>query len=318
MSRSAILDSVGGKTQIFGLVSSGLILIVIIAVGPLFKTLPNACLAAIIVVALKNMLLQILQFPVIIRRSKFEALAWTATFLGVIILDVDVGLYIGVAFTLMLIIFRSQRPRISVLGVIPETDIYESIEICREAEEIPQIKILRFEESIYYANVDNFKYKVIKCSNINVNDVIGRINKEKLKFKKIIEEQNDIKEEACKNLEQVEATLESRISEIKNNLPIKHIILDCSCINNIDSQGVNAFLTLYEIFSELDIALHLTFCKPCVLKMFKKVKFEDKFNYEFIYPTTHDAVCSINFSRQVTIESNLSGVVFIDENETKI
>jgi hypothetical protein len=52
--------------------------------------------------------------------------------------------------------------------------------------------------------------------------------------------------------------------------------------------------------------------------MFKKVKFEDKFNYEFIYPTTHDAVCSINFSRQVTIESNLSGVVFIDENETKI
>jgi hypothetical protein len=35
------LDSVGGKTQIFGLVSSGLILIVIIAVGPLFKTLPN-------------------------------------------------------------------------------------------------------------------------------------------------------------------------------------------------------------------------------------------------------------------------------------
>lgn len=32
--------------------------------------------------------------------------------------------------------------------------------------------------------------------------------------------------------------------------------------------------------------------------MFKKVKFEEKFNYENIYPTTHDAVCHINFMRQ--------------------
>jgi anti-anti-sigma regulatory factor len=36
-------------------------------------------------------------------------------------------------------------------------------------------------------------------------------------------------------------TLESRISDIKNKLPIQHVIIDCSCINNIDSQGVSAF-----------------------------------------------------------------------------
>lgn len=35
--------------------------------------------------------------------------------------------------------------------------------------------------------------------------------------------------------------------------------------------------------------------------MFKKIKFEDNFNYENIYPTTHDAVCHINFIRE---ESN--------------
>lgn len=36
-------------------------------------------------------------------------MAWLATYLGVMILDVDVGLYIGVAFSLLLIIFQSQR-----------------------------------------------------------------------------------------------------------------------------------------------------------------------------------------------------------------
>jgi MFS superfamily sulfate permease-like transporter len=41
LSRSAILDGVGGKTQVFGLVSSVLMLIVCLVVGPLFKTLPN-------------------------------------------------------------------------------------------------------------------------------------------------------------------------------------------------------------------------------------------------------------------------------------
>jgi hypothetical protein len=45
----------------------------------------------------------------------------------------------------------------------------------------------------------------------------------------------------------------------------------------------------------LKIKKHLA----CILKMFKKVKFEEKFSYENIYPTTHDAVCYIlNLSRQ--------------------
>lgn len=41
LSRSAILDGVGGKTQIFALVSSALMLVVCLAVGPLFRTLPS-------------------------------------------------------------------------------------------------------------------------------------------------------------------------------------------------------------------------------------------------------------------------------------
>jgi MFS superfamily sulfate permease-like transporter len=59
-------------------------------------------------------------------------MAWLATYLGVMILDVDVGLYIGVAFSLLLVIFRSQRARTSVLGNVPGTNIYESIDDCEQ------------------------------------------------------------------------------------------------------------------------------------------------------------------------------------------
>ncbi len=44
LSRMAILDGVGGKTQVFGLVSSALMLVVCLVIGPLFKTLPNVFL----------------------------------------------------------------------------------------------------------------------------------------------------------------------------------------------------------------------------------------------------------------------------------
>ena len=41
LSRSAVQDNQGGKTQIAGLISCSLILVVLVAIGPYFKTLPN-------------------------------------------------------------------------------------------------------------------------------------------------------------------------------------------------------------------------------------------------------------------------------------
>lgn len=76
LSRCVILDGVGGRTQVNGIFASILILIVILFLGPLFKTLPNACLASIIVIALKNMALEFRVFPKILKKSKLEAVTY--------------------------------------------------------------------------------------------------------------------------------------------------------------------------------------------------------------------------------------------------
>jgi MFS superfamily sulfate permease-like transporter len=73
LSRCVIFDGVGGRSQVNGIFASVLILIVILFLGPVFKTLPNACLAAIIVIALKKMALEVTIFPSILKRSKMEA-----------------------------------------------------------------------------------------------------------------------------------------------------------------------------------------------------------------------------------------------------
>jgi MFS superfamily sulfate permease-like transporter len=93
------------------------------------------------------------------------------------ILDVDSGLYIGLAFSLLLVILHSQRTMTSVMGNIPHTDIYETCEACEDAREIENIRILRFESSLYYANVDNFLYKIAKNSSIEPKNFLRKLDK---------------------------------------------------------------------------------------------------------------------------------------------
>lgn len=71
------------------------------------------------------------------------------------------------------------------MGNIPFTDIYESVDICEEAVEITQIRILRFEESVFYANVDTFKRMVIKYSAIDLQGVLIRQRKRRAKLDKL-------------------------------------------------------------------------------------------------------------------------------------
>ncbi len=53
--------------------------------------------------------------------------------------------------------------------------ILEDISI--KAKEYEQIKIIRYESSLYYANVENFSYKIVKLSGVNPSEVIQQISK---------------------------------------------------------------------------------------------------------------------------------------------
>jgi SulP family sulfate permease len=143
-------------------------------------------LAALIVVALIKKVLDIADFWKLFKKSKLDGLAWLITFLGCIVFDVDIGLYIGLVSTLLLMVFKSQRARSTLLGNIPGTNIFECVDTCHEAREYKHIKIIRYEESVYYANVDNFKYKVMKLAGVKPSEILSEIERDcKAEFKHI-------------------------------------------------------------------------------------------------------------------------------------
>lgn len=77
LSRSLIQFQTGGKTQLASVVSSSLILIVLLWIGRFFESLPRAVLAAIIIVALKGMFLQILDLKRFAKEGSYFFLLWT-------------------------------------------------------------------------------------------------------------------------------------------------------------------------------------------------------------------------------------------------
>ena len=81
-------------------------------------------LASIIIVALKGMLFQVKDFLRFWKLSWSDAIIWMATFLGVVILDIEYGLLIGVVLCILNLLFISIRPYSCKLGLLPGTEIY--------------------------------------------------------------------------------------------------------------------------------------------------------------------------------------------------
>ncbi|CAG0914345.1 unnamed protein product [Notodromas monacha] len=157
LSRSLIQESVGGATQIASIVSAGLIVIVLLFLGPLFEPLPRCILSSIIVVSLKGMFLQLRDLKQAWQSSKLDAMIWVATFLSVVIVDIDYGLAIGVAVSLITLLWRNQHAYACTLGEIPRTGIFVDSQRFDAADEIHNIKIFHYGAGLHFANGDHFR-----------------------------------------------------------------------------------------------------------------------------------------------------------------
>ena len=106
LSRSSVQERTGAKTQLVGVISSVIVLLILLHLAPLFKYLPKCVLACIILVALKGLFLQIGELRKTWRVSRSEGLVWFVTFTSTVLLDVDLGLVIGIIFSLIMTLLQ--------------------------------------------------------------------------------------------------------------------------------------------------------------------------------------------------------------------
>uniref|UniRef100_A0A8C3VCU8 Solute carrier family 26 member 6 n=1 Tax=Catharus ustulatus TaxID=91951 RepID=A0A8C3VCU8_CATUS len=195
MSRSLVQESTGGNSQVAGVISSLVILVTILKIGELFRDLPKAILAAIIIVNLKGMFKQFKDLSTLWKTNRVDLLVWIVTFVATLLLNLDIGLAVSVAFGLLTVIFRTQLPHYSILGRISDTDVYRDVKEYEMAQEVPGVKIFRSSSTLYFANVELYAEALKKKSGIDVDRLI---EKKKKALKKLKKQQKKLEKEKAK------------------------------------------------------------------------------------------------------------------------
>lgn len=73
---------------------------------------------------MKGMLVNVKDFFTAWRQSKPDGCIWMVTFCSVILIDIDIGLCVGILCSLLYITVLGQKIKVDILGNIPNTDIY--------------------------------------------------------------------------------------------------------------------------------------------------------------------------------------------------
>jgi high affinity sulfate transporter 1 len=152
LSQSAVNEGAGARSEVSPLVAAALILVTVLLLTPLFKDLPEAVLAALIIHAVSH-LFKVAEFKRYYREQRVEFVLGVATLLGVVTLDVLPGLVIGVSSMLLLVIYHASKSHVSVLARRPGTPgAFGDVERHPDYEHIPGVLVLRLEAPLFYAN----------------------------------------------------------------------------------------------------------------------------------------------------------------------
>jgi sulfate permease, SulP family len=166
LSKTAVNGSAGARSQVSGLVVAALTVLTLLFLTGLFETLPEATLAAVVIAAV----IELIDVPGLITlyrvatrqlrgiygvAARPDFLAALAALLGVLVFDTLPGLFIGIAVSLLLLLYRASRPHVAVLGQVPGADgHYGDILRHPENRQAAGIVVLRLESGLFFANAD--------------------------------------------------------------------------------------------------------------------------------------------------------------------
>jgi SulP family sulfate permease len=238
--RSVVNFDAGAQTPAAGIYTAVGIALASLFLTPALYFLPQATLAATIIVAVLS-LVDLTIFKRTWKYSKADFAAALSTFLVTLALGVELGLVTGVTVSLSLFLYRTSRPHIAEVGLVPGTEHFRNV-LRHSVLVDPRLVSLRVDESLYFANskaledqinqamatMPTLQHVVLLCSAIN-----------------------DIDASALESLELIESRLLSagitlHLSEVKG--PVMDRLKHTHFLHHLSGQ---VFLTHYQAIQAL-------------------------------------------------------------------
>lgn len=154
--RTAVNDQSGAKTPLSSLIAACIIGLSLLFLTPAFFFLPKAVLAAIIIVAAFG-LLDFTMPKNLLNYNLKDLIVLVSTLIFTVFVGIKEGILFGIILSLALLIYKSTKPHMAVLGKVPGTHFYRNIKRFSDVIIQDEILIVRFDAQLYFANTQYFK-----------------------------------------------------------------------------------------------------------------------------------------------------------------
>uniref|UniRef100_A0A1I8GRS8 STAS domain-containing protein n=1 Tax=Macrostomum lignano TaxID=282301 RepID=A0A1I8GRS8_9PLAT len=324
---TSLHESMRGRTLLYSLYATIITLVGILTFAPVFAPVPKCVLSAIILVNLKNMMMQVEQLPGLWRTNRYDFAIWLVTLAAILGIDLPIGLLVGVIFSLATVIFRSQAPKAYLLGRVPETDIYKNVKKIKGAEEIEGVRVFKFDGALYFASAENFRTRLFRQVAMNPKKILAKakahakktgalasnldirtevMDKEEIKEQlEIVKAEGSHPDDRARQLAQASMDELNRSNNSQTDLddyddkddvngPVVNvfcIILDLSACAFTDAVGIRLLSQIVEDFNKIGVEIYLANCTSLVRSQLRKANFFAKRSEENgVFVTVHDAV----------------------------
>ncbi|MCB1383775.1 MAG: sulfate permease [Notoacmeibacter sp.] len=181
--RSVVNFDAGAETPAAGAFTAVGLAVATLILTPLLAYLPQATLAATIIVAV----LSLVDFSILKRTwtyNKADFIAVAATILVTLFLGVEIGVSTGVGLSVLIHLYKSSKPHMAIVGQVPGTEHFRNV-LRHEVVTDPAILTLRVDESLYFANArfledqiydmvakrPELKHVILMCPAVNAIDM---------------------------------------------------------------------------------------------------------------------------------------------------
>jgi SulP family sulfate permease len=175
LSKTAVNAGAGAKSQLSGLIVAALTILTLLFLTGLFEDLPEATLGAVVIAAV----IGLVDIPSLRRLYRVHSkrlrgiygpaarpdfIAAIAAMLGVMVFDLLPGLFIGIAASFLLLLYRSSHPHVARLGKVSDSGLWEDRGRNPDAAETPGVAVLRIEGELFFANAEAVRTAVRRAA----------------------------------------------------------------------------------------------------------------------------------------------------------
>lgn len=158
--QTAVNRSAGAHTQMAELVTAAAALATLLLLAPLISMMPNATLAAVVVVYSVG-LIKLGEFREIARVRKTEFYWAVVAFAGVAVLGTLRGILVAVITSLLALAQQAYSPAVYAVGRKRNTDVFRPLSVQQPDDETwPGLLIVRVEGRVFFANAQRIGDKM--------------------------------------------------------------------------------------------------------------------------------------------------------------